>query len=45
MSDSYHMIDRYLRNTLDDTDYAEYSSADNQGYFIGSSQYDEVFEK
>jgi hypothetical protein len=27
MSDSYDKIDRFLRNNLDDTDYAEYSAA------------------
>jgi len=27
MSDNYDMIDRFLRNNLDDTDYAEYSAA------------------
>jgi hypothetical protein len=27
MSESYDMIDRFLRNNLDDTDYAEYSAA------------------
>lgn len=26
-SDAYDMIDRYLRNNLDDDDYAEYSAA------------------
>ena len=27
MTDEYSMIDRFLRNNLDDTDYAEYSAA------------------
>ena len=34
MSDQYHMIDRFLRNNLDDEDYAEYSAALENVYSI-----------
>jgi hypothetical protein len=32
MSDAYDKIDRYLRNNLNDTDYAEYSDALEEVY-------------